>query len=126
MPQEGYEMKCLLLLIAVGFGIGFADYSQAATTTSNPVPYKSPNPQAHQINLRLRNQWVLVQKGIKSGKFTKEQGATYRASLKAVREQEVGFFKQNKNHELTTDQVSQLNTTLNQNSSALGETPSSN
>jgi hypothetical protein len=112
--------------MTVGFGIGFADYSQAATTASTPVPYKSPNPQAHQINLRLRNQWMLVQQGLKSGKFTKAQGTTYRASLKAIREQEVGFFKQNKNHELTTDQVSQLNTALNQNSSTLGETPTSN
>jgi hypothetical protein len=124
MPQEGFEMKRLVLLMVIGFGI--ADYSQAATTTTSPVPFKSPNPQAHQINLRLRNQWMLVQKGIKSGKFTKEQGATYRASLKAVREQEVGFFKLNKNHELTTDQVTQLNTALNQNSSSLGETPTSN
>ncbi len=118
-------MRRFALLMAVGLSIGFADYSQAATT-STPVPYKSANPQAHQINLRLRNQWMLVQQGLKSGKFTKAQATTYRASLKAVREQEVGFFKTNKSHELTTDQVSQLNTSLNENSSALGETPVNN
>ncbi len=119
-------MKRLVILMAVGLSFGLASYSHAAATTSTPVPYKSLNPQAHQINLRLKNQWMLVQQGLKSGKFTKAQGASYRASLKAVREQEVGFFKLNKSHQLTTDQVSQLNTSLNQNSSTLGETPTNN
>jgi hypothetical protein len=119
-------MRVSTWLAVLGLFLGSTLCAWAASTTTTPVPYKSANPQTHQINLRLRNQWTLVQKGIKSGKFTKEQGASFRADLKSVREQEVGFFKQNKSHELTADQQSQLDASLDKNSSTLGETPTNN
>ncbi len=67
----------------------------------------------------------LTQTGVKSGKFSKEQAQSVRASLRNIRLQEFTFFKQNKSHSLTPDQISQLNQSLDKNSNLLGETPGS-
>ena len=76
-------------------------------------------------NQRVKTQMKLTQTGVKSGKFSKEQAQSVRASLRNIRLQEFTFFKQNKSHSLTPDQISQLNQSLDKNSNLLGETPGS-
>ena len=76
----------------------------------------------HKIHTRLRTQWMLLQQGLKSGKLTKDQAVSIRDSFRSIRQQEVSFFRQNKNHDLTADQQSQLNAMLDKNSAILGET----
>ena len=113
-------MKHLTFLtVAILFFCSISGSRAESTTT---VPNNNPHPNAHQVNLRMKKQWVLIQKGIKSGKITKTQAASLRTSLKATREQEITFLKQNGTRELAVDQQSQLNSSLNQNSSTLGET----
>lgn len=126
-------MKRLALFTTVGSIILSTTLAFAASTTQ-PTPVTHPaissmnkpataaDPGVHQINLRLRTQWSLIQKELHANKITPQQAITLRASLKAVRQQEVGFFKQNGSHTLTTAQLSQLNQALNANSSTLGET----
>lgn len=80
------------------------------------------HPVTHQVNTRLRSQWMLVQQCLKSGKLTKEQASTLKASLRSVRQQEVSFLKESGNHDLTSAQLTQLNSLLDKNSSAIGET----
>jgi hypothetical protein len=113
-------MKRSILFVALAFicSTGFTLAGPLASTT----PIVS-SPQVHQINLRLHEQWKLIQAGVKAGKITQIQAATLREDLKSVRQQETAFFKQNGNRSLTTDQQSQLNQALNKNSAALGETP---
>lgn len=107
-------MKHLTLLFVLGFicSTGFALAAPSATP-----------PLVHAINQRQKTQWQLTQAGVKSGKLTKAQAQTIRVSLRKIRLQEFTFFKENKNHTLTTDQINQLNQSLNENSSVVGETP---
>ncbi len=100
--------------------LGFSISASAATTSTVPA---AKNPHLHQVNLRVRTQKFLVQKGLKAGKFDKQQALSIWASLKSVRQQELAFYKQNGTHELTSDQQAQLNQALDQNSALLGEKP---
>lgn len=119
-------MRNLILLVLGAIFLASTISAQAATSTTAPSnhSFKNPHPVTHQINMRMRTQWLLIQKGYKAGKFTKDQVATFKASLRATRQLEVNFFKQNGNHELTADQKSQLDNKLDQNSSILGENTS--
>lgn len=81
------------------------------------------HPHLRQIDKRLRAQYMLISKGVKEGKITQSQGSGLKASLKSVHQQAVSFFKANSDHELTADQQGQLNSLLDKNSQALGETP---
>lgn len=105
-----------------------ASTSFAFAAGPSPTPavshaFAPANPAVHQFNMRLRNQFALIMQGQKSQKLNKTQVTSLRASLKAARLQEVGYFKSNGSHTLTSDQINQLNEALNQNSSTLGETP---
>jgi hypothetical protein len=103
-----------LLLLTTTLPIWAANPTSSSAATTHPI--------VHQINTRLRTQWMLIAQGLKSGKLTKDQAASLRASLKSTRLQEVSFFKQNGNHDLTTAQQTQLNTLLDKNSGTLAET----
>ncbi len=115
-------MKRLALFFALGC-LCSTGFILAAPSTSS-VPSTTP-PLVHAINQRIKNQMKLTQVDVKSGKLTKEQAQTIRASLRDIRLQEFTFFKQNKSHSLTTDQISQLNQSLDKNSTLVGETPGS-
>jgi hypothetical protein len=56
---------------------------------------------------------------VKSGKLTKSQARAVREQVKAIRIQELQFFKENGNKQLTTDQLTQLNNSLTQLSPSL-------
>jgi hypothetical protein len=88
--------------------------------------YHGSHPNTHQVNVRLKKQWFLIMRAYKDGKITKSQAASLRADLKAVHKQEAAFFKVNKSYELTADQQSQLNKTLDTYSTTIGETTSNN
>ncbi len=113
-------MRFPVLLVAAALSLA----SMAPALAANPsvTPVAVTHPLTHQVNSRIRDQWMLIQQGLKSGKLTKEQATALRGSLKSVRVQEVSFFKQNGNHDLTSAQQSQLNGMLDKNSSELGET----
>lgn len=116
------SMKRLALFFALGI-LSSTNFILAAPSTSS-VPSATP-PLVHAINQRIKNQMKLTQLDVKSGKLTKEQARSIRASLRNIRLQEFSFFKQNKSHSLTPDQISQLNQSLDKNSSLVGETPGS-
>ena len=109
-----------ITLVLFAFSTGTVTASQSGTTRSASFGQHTP---VHQFNSRIRNQRLLIQKGYKAGKLTKEQAETLSADLKAARIQVIAFFKQNRNHNLTIDQQTQLNQKLNRNSAILGETP---
>jgi hypothetical protein len=94
-----------MMALVVAAGLNFP--LQAATSSA-----VSPHPLAHSVNLRLKTEWKEIQLGVKSGKISKSQGDSLRAQLKGVRQQETAFFKQNNNHEITADQQTQLNASL--------------
>lgn len=96
-----------------------------AANPSSKNSVSAAHPLVHQVNTRVRKQWLLIQQGLKNGKLTKDQATSLRTSLKSIRQQEVTFFRQNNKHELTSDQQNQLNSTLDKNSSTLGETTGS-
>ena len=113
-------MNRSILFVTLAFMCSTAFVQAAPISAPTPI---ITNPQVHQINIRLRTQWKLIQAGVKSGKIAQAQAATLKGDLKSVRQQETAFFKQNGNHTLTADQESQLNQSLNKNSATLGETP---
>ena len=113
MKISGFFASLILVLASTGMAF-----------SANPVSSKAAikaDSSSHQFNLRLRNQWMLIMQGLKSGKLTKEQAASLRADLKNTRQQEIGFFKLNQNHTLTSVQQNQLNAALDKNSNLLGE-----
>lgn len=112
-------MKRLALFLVTIF-ICSTGFALAAPSTPATTP-----PLVHAINQRVKTQMQLTQSGVKSGKLTKDQARSVRVSVKSVRLQEFTFFKQNKSHTLTTDQINQLNQALDKNSVLLGETPTS-
>ena len=114
-------MKRFYLAVVMALCFGSTSTLFAAPSTSKSFVSKDPN--THQINLRLKNQMKLIILGGKSGKFTTSQTQTMKAGLKSIRQQELGFFKLNGNHELTPVQQTQLNQAMNANSTTLGETP---
>lgn len=107
------------LILAVSLASALPLWAVNTTTSSSTV--QSPNPLVRQFNTRLKNQLMLIQAGLKSGKLTNNQAAALRASLVSARQQELAFFSQNGTHNLTAAQQSQLNALLNANSATLNE-----
>ena len=73
----------------------------------------------HSLNLILRQQMRQVQKDRKSGKLTKAQTEAAWEKMKFIRQQELQYFKQNGEREITANQKNQLTTTLNQNAGSI-------
>lgn len=99
----------------VHFSIAFLSittFSFAATTKiGTPTP---THPNVHQINFKIKSEWQQTELGEKEGKITSAQENTLKTSLKSVHEQEIAFVKENGNHELTSEQTTQLDSTLTQ------------
>ena len=95
-----------------------------AEPTTKPTPVVSKHPHIRQINLRIRNQWYLIETaGIQ--KFTQSQEGFLLDSLENVRKQEKAFLKENKSRDVTTDQQNQLNLCY-KNTATVGETTDNN
>jgi len=121
--------KCLMAaLLAWPVGLALAQTKPTAGT-AKPTPLihpggasTSPNPgltqnnsNLHLVNVRLRQQMRQVRMDTRTGKITKEQAKAYWEKFKAIRVQELQFFRQNGQKEITANQKSQLNAILDQN-----------
>ncbi len=77
-----------------------------------------PPSNMHGVNLQLRAQMRQIQKNLKAGKITKAQAQAARENLRNVRKQELEFLRQGNQKDITTDQKSQLQGLLDQNTDA--------
>ncbi|HXL73950.1 MAG TPA: hypothetical protein VN963_10035 [bacterium] len=77
------------------------------------------NTPTHTFNVELRKSMEQINKDTKSGKLSKTQAQTARAQVKGIRIQELQFFKENGNKQLTSEQLTQLDQSLSQLSSSL-------
>ncbi|HVZ79172.1 MAG TPA: hypothetical protein VHE12_00065 [bacterium] len=111
-----------LLLIPVIAGMALSAYANSASLHSS----QRTRPNVHQFDIRLRIQFRLVQKGLKTGKLTQEQADTLKSSLRSARQQENEMLQQDGHRDLTKDQMTQLNTLLDKNSRSIGEGVSKN
>jgi hypothetical protein len=84
--------------------------SSASVIRNNPT---------HIFNVQLRKTIEQINKDTRSGKLTKTQAQADIAQVKVIRTQEIGFFKENGNRQLTSSQLTQLNQSLTQISSSL-------
>lgn len=103
-------MKKIMILLTALMTVTSFSYS-ATTKVGTPTP---SHPNLHQINITLRSEWQQTELGEKDGKITTTQAAALKADLKSVHQQQMAFFKENGNHDLTSSQLSQLNESLNQ------------
>lgn len=96
-------------------GIGVTNLAMAQVKTPAPVKQVSvsSNP-THNLNFRLRQDMMQIQKDLHSGKLTKGQADSNRAQVLAIRKQELADMKANGNHQLTADQQTQLGQQLTQ------------
>jgi hypothetical protein len=76
--------------------------------------------------MRQMEQWRLISVGEKSGKITQKQAKDLRADLKSIHKKAANYLRASSNHQLTSDQESQLKALLDKNSQVLGETPTTN
>ncbi len=123
-------MKNLFFVLTLILLFSCASNAKAAnqqTTGTNPSGMSGAiNPPVNPTGIRIMNQWKLITTGLKSGKLTEQQAVILRDSLKSIHKQQSTFLRTNTNHQLTSDQQSQLDTLLDKNSQLLGETPVSN
>lgn len=72
-----------------------------------------------EVNARLKQQLEQIQKDFHAGKLTQAQANAARTKVKAIRQQELQFFKTNGNKTLTAAQENQLNASLDANQSLI-------
>ena len=123
-------MKYLFFTFAL---VLLGSYAVSVWAANQPTPAVKPaitplsiTSPGNDVALRSMNQMRLVSVALKNGKITQQQAANLRASLKSIHLQTATYIRASANHQLTTTQQSQLNSLLNQNSQALGETPVTN
>src|SRR5665213_3162575 len=85
-----------------------AGHSSSAFSSQNSVS----NGPTHTFNVQLRKSINEINKDTKSGKLTKAQALVVRGQVKTIRVQELQFFKDNGNKQLTSAQLAQLNQSL--------------
>ncbi len=73
----------------------------------------------HAVNLVIRQQMRQIPKDLKAGKITKAQAQADWENLRNIRKQELEYFKQNGQKEITANQKSQITASLNQNASGI-------
>ncbi len=123
-------MKFKIILLAasmVCFGDQVWGQSKPASTTqvtpivhhlvSNQVSRAGSN--IHSVNIVLRQQMRQIQKDRKSGKLTEVQAKAAWENLKSLRRQELEYFKQNGEKEITSEQKSELTSALSQNAGSI-------
>jgi hypothetical protein len=112
--MKKYQMVLILVIWGAGTaGMGFAQTKPVSSSYSAHSSGKF-NSSVHTVNVQLRQQMRQVRMDVKSGKLTQAQAKEVWERLKNVRVQELEFFKQNGQHEVTEDQKSQLSQILSQ------------
>ena len=118
----------IFLGLAIGLGVLGEGWAQASKTTPMPGPssakkssltantgFSIKNSNMHAVNLKIRAQMRQIQKDLKSGKINREEAKAQWAKLKSVRKQELEYFKQNGQKEISLDQKQRLDQSLGQN-----------
>jgi hypothetical protein len=100
-------MKKILAVSAVALSVGISGVSLAANSAPTPTNPKANTP-LHQLGMKFREDMILIQKDVKSGKLTQAQANEYRNQLKAIRKQQLADMKANGTKSLTTDQETTL------------------
>jgi hypothetical protein len=114
-----------MILLGIGtIGTAFGQSKKPTLVAVRPVsnPASSsihPSAPTHNLHVRLRQELSQIQKDLKSGKLTSAQAASLRQSARAVRVQELQMRKQNGSYQLTSEQISQLNSQLDKINSSL-------
>jgi len=105
------NFKIMVLLTCVTLPV----WGWGASKTSFPSrPNPLLNSNMHGLNLQIRKQMVQIRKGLKSGKLTRDEAKAQMTQLKTIRQQELQYFHQNGQKEITSDQKNHLQQQLNQ------------
>ena len=110
-------MKRLVFLLAFISAQSLAFGAQAPSPTPVKIIPKTP---IEKLHLRIQQQFAQVQRNVKHGKLTKDQGKSLKAQVEAIRKQEIAYLKANPSgpgkgntKTLTDAQISDLNEKLN-------------
>lgn len=98
--------------------------SMAANLQPTPVVKfslisSSQRPLLRKVHTAMKQQWQKIAIDQKNGKLTVQQAVTLRNNLKTIRKQVGSYVKGNANHELTSDQASQINQQLQTNAQSI-------
>ena len=115
--------RIFVIMFAAGFLAGAAGTSWAQNQTGTPVHHASKrgalvnssakNSNMHALNNEIRLQIRQIHQDLKAGKLTPEQAKARLEKLKDIKKQELEFFRQNGQKEITASQKSQLEKMLN-------------
>ena len=103
-------MKSKIILVAALLLTGIDKPILAQGKTGAP-----PNPNLHEVSVKIKQQMRQIQKDRKSGKLTPAQAKAALGNLKTVRRLELEYFHQNGAKEISVQQKDQLDTMLGQN-----------
>jgi hypothetical protein len=118
-------MKRFSWMFLLVLAMGSANWALAQVSTPVPGPSTASgmvpgvDPRVSEVNGRLMEQGARIKEGVQTGKLTKETAKPLWEQVKAIRTQEKGFFATNGKRELTDEQVTQLNQSLDANSKAI-------
>lgn len=93
--------------------------SQATPVVQSSLTSSPQRPLLRQVHTAMKQQWQKIAMDQKNGKLTAEQAMALRNHLKTIRKQVGSYFKGNSNHELTSDQASQINQQLQTNAQSI-------
>jgi len=119
-----FSFKALVFLAGMT-GLALAQNKPMVASPTPLLPSSSrgkistTSPNAHSVNLQVRAQMQQIQKDLKSGKLTKDQAKSAFSNLKAMRQQEIKYFHQNGQKEITPDQKNQMEKTLSVNAGSI-------
>jgi hypothetical protein len=113
-------------LLLIG-STGLALAQDATPTAGSPAPSGTPsmrvrNPKVKEIIDRIKLQRDRIAVGVKNGKLTADEATTLNEKLKSIGEEMRSDFKANKaagQKGLTDDQIAQVNSELDANSTAI-------
>lgn len=101
-----------LLAISMIFTIN-ASAQTVPTATIKVGPSVKSCPNFYTINLRFNQMMKKMKTDLLAGTITQAQATAIHNQIKAARLQEINYFKQNGNSDLTSDQTSQVTQLMN-------------
>ena len=91
-----------------------AQNSTASFTQPKSRMAGTRNSNIHHVNQRLRAQLRQIHKDLRDGKINHAQAVAAREKIKTIRKQELEFFRQNSQKEITVEQKRQLDAKLDE------------
>ena len=106
-------LVCLLRqAVALGTSSGTAGKANAASPSANPsigsVPGLGANPNIYDLNIRLRQLTLQIQRDWKSGKLNEEQLQSSMEIVRTIRKKENLYYFQNGRADITAGQKAEL------------------